>query len=99
MLFQDKILLIDMCLPDDAPSPSLPSRGTFTMAGGISDLESIRLITPLSGHAVFYLDITGDNLSDWLDIMRACLYLSGTIIVTAEVQSSMVHGPRSPDEN
>ena len=38
-------------------------------------MESIRLITLLSGHAVFYLDIAGDNLSDWLDIMSACLYL------------------------
>jgi len=37
--------------------------------------------------------------SDWLDRMRACLYLSGTIIVTTEVQSSMVHGSRLSDEN
>jgi len=51
-----------MCPADDTPFPSLPTRRTFTMAGGISDLVSIRLITPLPGHAVFYLDITWGNV-------------------------------------
>ena len=37
---------------------------------------------------------TAGGYPDWLDIMSVCLYLSGTVIVTTEAHSSMVHGSR-----